>query len=243
MRAFIQLGNDDQILNPSCYSAFYGFSQLGWQIEYFKGIVPVGLARQDLVVGWISSIKQALRNINIVPPAEIDYPEELESFYGRKIWKSTLKQVSQPQAWPVFVKPVNSKQFDGHVLRKFDDLLLIGRTESEDVPVWCSQVIEIVTEWRCFVKYGKVIGCPIYLGDQTQALDISFVERAIESYKQLPAGCSIDVGLTKEGKYIIVEVNDGYALGTYGLQPLLHAKLLSARWCQMVDIPDPCQWR
>lgn len=40
------------------------------------------------------------------------------------------------------------------------------------------------------------------------------------------------------GRALLVEVNDGYALGCYGLQRNLYAKLLSARWAQLVGVPD-----
>ena len=38
----------------------------------------------------------------------------------------------------------------------------------------------------------------------------------------------------------MVEVNDGFALGTYGTDAVEYAKLLSARWCELVGIHDEC---
>ena len=39
---------------------------------------------------------------------------------------------------------------------------------------------------------------------------------------------------------IVNEVNDGYALGCYGLLYINYAKLLSARWAQLTQTEDEC---
>jgi len=44
--------------------------------------------------------------------------------------------------------------------------------------------------------------------------------------------------VTTAGATLVVEVNDGYALGAYGLMPLAYAKFLSARWAQLSGTPD-----
>lgn len=36
------------------------------------------------------------------------------------------------------------------------------------------------------------------------------------------------------------EINDGFALGCYGADPIQYAKLLSARWCELAGIHDEC---
>ena len=41
---------------------------------------------------------------------------------------------------------------------------------------------------------------------------------------------------------ILIEVNDGYALGSYGLFYLDYAKLLSARWAELIGIQDECNF-
>lgn len=51
------------------------------------------------------------------------------------------------------------------------------------------------------------------------------LRKIIDEYAEAPAAYALDVGLTKDGKAVIVEVNDGYSLGCYGLDPLHYAKL------------------
>ena len=38
----------------------------------------------------------------------------------------------------------------------------------------------------------------------------------------------------------VLEINDGFALGSYGLDPIQYAKLLSARWAELTGIHDEC---
>ncbi|MBQ8961536.1 MAG: hypothetical protein IJ071_10060 [Ruminococcus sp.] len=39
---------------------------------------------------------------------------------------------------------------------------------------------------------------------------------------------------------MLIEVNDGYALGCYGLFYIDYAKLLSARWAELTGTEDEC---
>ena len=57
----------------------------------------------------------------------------------------------------------------------------------------------------------------------------STIEKMVSCFCSAPAGYSLDVGVTESGETALVEVNDGFSLGTYGLDPIEYAKLLSAR--------------
>lgn len=249
MRVFIPRGrneiflNEGEIVNENCYAAYFGFSALGYEIEFYENNPPEHLFRSDIVVGWISSVKQALINLGIEPPTEIDYPECLTPFYKRKLWKSTLHKVYTDElSWPVFVKPVLGKQFNGTLVKSLTDLVGLGN--QVDREIWCSEPIDFLSEYRCFVRYGKILGCKHYKGAWDISPDKKTVESAIkifEEEKNVPASYCMDFGVTKDFTSV-VEVNDGYSAGTYGLQAILYAKFISARWHQMVNIPDPLSY-
>lgn len=249
MRAFIAKGNTDlfiskEIITENTYAAFYGFSAMGWEIEFFEGDPPMGLHRDDVVVGWITQVKQAVRNLGIEPPVELDYPDQLRQYLGRDIWKSTLHKVyADDSTWPVFVKPVLGKQFTGKLITRLGDLVGLG--SQDDREIWCSEPVDFVSEWRCFVRYGKLIDCRCYKGNFTVHPNYFIVNSCIADYKDQPAAFTLDVGVVSDiggHKTLLVEVNDGYAMGSYGLRPFEYAKMISARWSQIVNIPDPCQF-
>ena len=79
-----------------------------------------------------------------------------------------------------------------------------------------------------------------YRGDWHYHYDHSVLDYAVDNYRTDPAGYAMDFGVTDDGRTLLVEVNDGFALGCYGADPIQYAKLLSARWCELVGIHDEC---
>ena len=68
------------------------------------------------------------------------------------------------------------------------------------------------------------------------------VEAIPEAYENAPNGYAFDVGVTKQGETILVEANDGFSLGSYGLFYIDYAKLLSARWAELNGVEDYCNF-
>lgn len=48
--------------------------------------------------------------------------------------------------------------------------------------------------------------------------------------------------MTGDGRTLLVEINDGYSLGCYGLQHNLYAQPLSVRWAELVGTEDECNF-
>ncbi len=44
----------------------------------------------------------------------------------------------------------------------------------------------------------------------------------------------MDFGVTFESETILIEVNDGFSIGNYGLADYHYARLLEARWDELV---------
>lgn len=88
-------------------------------------------------------------------------------------------------------------------------------------------------EFRGYVCNGELVGFRHYKGDFRLPVDFAPVEAAIQSWDALPRGCSMDWGTTADGRTLLIEVNDGYSLGCYGLLPVLYANLLESRWREL----------
>jgi hypothetical protein len=223
----------------SAASAVFGFQDMGAEIVPFsvdEGI-PKGTA-EDMVVGGVGSVRHRLHELGCAVPS-IDYPESLQSFLGRKVGRTTINAVSDhPESWPVFVKPVEEKRFTGRLVKSAHDLIGCG-TCGENPEVFCSEPVSFVAEWRCFVLRGQILDVRRYRGAWDQPLDPAIVRSAIHAYDDAPQGYAADFGLAEDGRTLLVEVNDGYALGSYGLEPHAYAHLLAARWYELVSLPDP----
>lgn len=247
MRAFVPITKNNkffttpkpEILSVNSYTAWFGFSMLGWEIEFYEDVVPIGLHRSDVIVGNINHVVMGLRNLGLAEPNPVDYPEEIKDFLGRRIWKDRLNRIwLDDTTWPVFVKPTKQKQFDGKLVKSLTDFVGIGSQE-EDREIWCSEPVEFVSEYRTFVRYGKMVDCRRYKGDVTVGPNFTVIQACIDAYRSAPAGYCLDFGVTKDGRTLLIEVNDGFAMGCYGLHFIDYAKIISARWHEMVEIPDP----
>ena len=239
MRAFIQCGSDGMPYNVNAFSAMLGCQQMGTEIILFREkseLVNVDVS--DIVVGGVGRVKQFLQD-NGITVTDIDYPSSLSAFYGRKIWETTTKKSLDSLDHPLFIKPKQGKLFTGFVCNS--ELDIAGRFSPEDdVPIYCSEVRPFLCEWRCFIRYKQILDIRHYMGELGVVYSLSKVKEMIASYTDSPAGYALDIGLTSDGETIIIEVNDGYSLGCYGLDPLLYAKLLSARWAELTGTEDEC---
>jgi len=245
MRVFVRRGADDDYYSVNFAVAAAGFREMGWEVIGYReveAILPV-LAREDVVVDFGDESRQALAHLGLSVPSVPTYPEALHRFLGRKIWTSTIDRIaSEPEEWPVFVKPLgDAKKFTGVLVRGTGDLVGCGDM-SFDTPVWCSEPITLLREWRCFLRYGKILDVRPYTGNWRTAFDPRVIEDAVQSWPEMPRGCGVDFGVDAEGRTVLVEVNDGFALGAYGLPPLLYARLLSARWTELTGTRDFCDF-
>lgn len=240
MKIYIQSYPDRIPHNYNFMNAYQGFREMGFEIVPFhEPEVLFQSRREDIVVGYVETVRSRLRGFGIVPP-EMDYPAELTAYLGRRIWKTRMNEVTNyPERWPVFVKPLEDKQFTGVVVRSPKDLIGCG-IAGVNQEVYCSEIVDFVAEWRCFVRYGRILSVRPYKGDWRQHYDARVIEQAVSEFTSAPAGYAIDFGLTADGRTLLIEVNDGYSLGCYGLFYLDYAKLLSARWAELTGTEDEC---
>ena len=232
MKAFIEQV-ESQFRGVNEYVAFRGFEALGYEICPFVAahVESLDLDAQTPVVAGIPTLWKALKTLGVEAPHLEPIPRGLEPFAGREFGLSTLGKIRErvaDEAPPIFVKPIVGKLFDGHVARAFRDLIRTAGVPAQ-TPVWWSEVVEFKGEFRGYVCNGELVGWGHYKGDFRLPVDFAPVEAAIQQWDELPRGCSMDWGTTADGRTLLIEVNDGYSLGCYGLLPILYANLLAAR--------------
>lgn len=242
MRVFVQTRKDGKLHNVNFYKAYLGFHEMGFETVPFLNMEELRESNlEDIVVGYVDTVRGRLRDFGIVTP-EMDYPDELQKYLGRRVWKSHINTLNNnPDLWPVFVKSVEDKRFTGVVVRTPKDLIGCG-SPYEDAECYCSEIVHFVAEWRVFVRYGRIIDVRPYKGDWRVYFDSEVIEQAVRDFTTAPKGYGIDFGVTDDGRTLLIEVNDGYALGSYGLYYPDYAKLLSARWAELAGTVDACDF-
>lgn len=239
MKVYIQSKNGIPH-NYNFMNAYQGFREMGFETILFDNYdIVTNSNREDIVIGYVNTVRQRWYELGC-EIVEMDYPQELKKYLGRKVWEAKMSEVcNSPESWPVFVKPVEDKQFTGVVVRSTKDLIGCG-IQGVNQDVYCSELVDFVAEWRCFVRYGKIMSVRPYKGDWMAHYDSNIIHDAINDYATAPAGYAMDFGLTVDGRTLMIEVNDGYALGCYGLSHIDYAKLLSARWAEATNTEDEC---
>lgn len=230
-------------------TAMYGFIELGAEIVPYFQVDEIydEVSDQDIVVDFIGPCQYIFNKFGALKIID-DYPECLREFLGRKIWKDTINSIAfTEEKWRAgwFIKPIKSKAFTGRIISSISDLISCGKSD-ENYEVYCSEPVDIVREWRCFITYDEIIDIRPYKGDYHSSYDAKVVDQILKKFitwKERPKACSIDIGVTGDNKTILIECNDGYALGSYGLENYKYAKLLSARWSDMLGREDIFDFR
>lgn len=237
--------------SPNIANAMYGFRELGAEIIPYHTIDEIydRVERADIVLDYIDQCNTIFGKFGVVPYIP-DYPENMKMFLGRNIWRDTIDSIaSNEEKWSAgyFVKPVRDKAFAGKIIASISDLRGCGNgTDNYEVIV--SEPLDILAEWRGFILYDKLIDLRPYglmLDRERQSYlyhyDENVVTKMLEAFKQWknrPASCSMDICYTGDGRTLLVEFNDAYALGNYGLSSIAYAKLISARWAQLLERED-----
>jgi hypothetical protein len=195
--------------------------------------------RGILPIGSVEFFREGLQRQGARVPAPIDYPLSLERFLHRHIERLTLKDAAMRAG--VWVKPCAEKAFDpgtpGALLESGID---------PDAPVWVSDTVDWLCEYRCYVCRGQALWMHRYDpdgADHAPEPSLDAVRQMIALYTasgESPVGYGLDVGVLSTGETALVEVNDGYGLGYYGPIETVRAKgwlaLLAARYQQLLLI-------
>ena len=247
--AYIQQANGDW-LTENCYVAAKGFAALGFDIVRFEltNVPNMRVQKDDVVYGGINTTLALLDRMGFPRPELINAHRELPEFLGREVRETTVGALRQNEAgmYPMFIKPLeDNKLFDGAVVHSPIAVLLKLKQYADDVEIFASDFVTFAGEYRCFVNEGQLVGIQHYKGGYLDYIDTDVVLAAIQAYRTPPASYSLDFGITekqlavekgdmpKPGKTLLIEINDGFGLGAYGLNGLTLAKMMLSRWRQL----------
>ncbi len=112
----------------------------------------------------------------------------------------------------------------------------------QDQDVYVSEVVDFVSEYRVFVRYGEVLDVRHYKGDWRYYPDYKVIESCINDFYDSPKAYALDFGVTEDGRTLVVEVNASCSIGSYGLNVVDFAKFRSARWAEVTGTEDECNF-
>jgi hypothetical protein len=199
----------------------------------------VPLSPEVLVVGEVHVVESALTQLGREVPSENCYPEVLRPYLLRRVWPSTIGAVTgalmSGQLAECFLKPRGRiKTLTGRMMDASDVGQLMQHAAS--TAVWCAELVSFRSEHRAFVIDGQVRALRLYGGD-AELPDESLVRTCVDAWTasgQAASAYAIDFGVLRDGRTALLEVNDGYSLGTYGCPPEVSVELLMRRWTELM---------
>jgi hypothetical protein len=191
--------------------------------------VPVGTVEFTLAVMGAHGIRK---------PAPFCYPDVLSPLLDRRIVRGRYGDAAEGQ----FVKPAGAtKLFTGHIKGDpayADELVRVLQLEASDV--WISEPVRFVAEARHYILNDQCLGWSRYDENEDKIPDpdpaVALTAVRLMAGTSRPCGYTVDVGLTDDGRSLVVECNDGWALGFYGSDTMSeqsYAHLIAMRWLEI----------
>lgn len=214
-----------------------GCRQMKWKYKYFQDVSEIPYNPQHIVVG---SVEQTLKywEGRVQAPAAIDLLD-FKQFLGREVRLIKSSEFLQTQkTYPVFAKPYDViKAFDGtQLMSEFDAHLVLQHL---DVVLAVQPILDIVSEYRMYVSDGRILTLKFYgAGDPLMFPDKNMMMECFDFAVQfLPhRSFCLDFGVIVQNgwtKTVLIEPNDAWAIGNYGLEPYMYVNFLKNRWLQI----------
>jgi hypothetical protein len=201
-----------------------------------------------LPVGSVEYVREAMRLAQVLEPPNLSYPEPLAHLLRRRVERRRAGDVIG--RW--FVKPVRTKAFTGFVFDTMQDPDTLCEHDREqhaafmelpaDEPVWISEPVKFLCEWRYYVHDGRIVGQARYDpdgADDAPLPDRDLVVGAVSAMLDVPSShtFAIDMGVLDSGETALVECNDAWALGLYGrgLDSKAYLQMLWSRWQELAS--------
>lgn len=199
------------------------------------------LTGTSLVVGDVPCVYGAMKQLGIAIPEANTYPASLADFMHRKTWRSTAgelrSEVADGFTRAVFAKPADrQKVFTGTVFESMVDLHPLLRI-SHRQPIVCAEPVKWLSEYRVYVCEEAILSIDRYDGDASINVDEARIEEAIHRLAEAGeayAGYAIDFGVLSSGDTALVEMNDGFSVGAYGIGADDYTRMVLARWDELL---------
>lgn len=135
----------------------------------------------------------------------------------------------------LFIKPVDIKLFSGLILDGITHTCLNNISDDVLVLAYDTFPSPILSEWRCYVHNNQIIDSRNYSGEFTVSPNYNYVDEIIkENRKEFPCAYTIDVGILENGDNVVIEFNDMWAIGNYGLDNITYLRLLRDRYFEII---------
>ncbi len=227
-----------------CACALYGAidSAMDYRLTTFDEVQSGkfdSLIKTNLFVGSVEFMREVFKRVGLsdvrLPMNSTSTPEiiTLEEAHGR---------VANGEK--IFIKPLEIKLFTGLVLDGFSYSCLNGLPPDTKVMAYKPFEEKMESEWRVYIMDGTILDSKNYAGDFTISIDYDKVFAWIDwcKEKNFPRYYTIDVAVLAPeyssgepyAENVVVEFNDAWAIGNYGMPNDLYLEFLTKRYFEII---------
>lgn len=222
--------DDAQLLWRACIAAKWDVVRVhGWQVPLLPAS-DVAVYGEPLFTQHVAQIL----GLRLVEPPLDWLPRLPARWRGRDVQLTTLAEARRVGG-RAFIKPADEKCFDARIYSSGAELPVPGPLP-EDLPVLVQEVVEWTIEFRCFVLERKVAAVSAYWRDGQLAKSsdglwlatdtelneaTQFCEKVLRDPNvSVPDAIVLDVGMTRNCGWAVIECNAAFAAGIYGCDPV-----------------------
>jgi hypothetical protein len=193
------------------------------------------LIKTNLFVGSVEFMREVFKRIglnDVRVPINSNRESEIITL------SEALKRAKNGKS--LFIKPIEIKLFTGFVLDQMIYSCIEGLPGDTEVLAYKPFGEEILSEWRVYIHRGKIVDSRNYSGDFMLSPDYHFfLEKVLkENEGKFPIAYTIDIGILGCYQFcdnVVVEYNDMWAIGNYGMPNDLYLRLLRDRYFEIVS--------
>lgn len=213
-----------------CSDAAIGAHDAGIECIPFIDIKQVNMNPYNIVVTTVEeSLEWLCQNIQAIDDKWASH------FKKRKEVITTIDAITE---YPCFIKPYKHiKAFRGIIVNDVREAKLFTQDFKDSIS--CQEIVEFESEYRVYIHKDRgILGVKHYLGDPYITPDESFVDEVYQLSKSNleQNSYTLDIGIDEKGVNYLIEINDGWSVGNYGLNPVDYFSFVKTRWLQITGV-------
>jgi hypothetical protein len=187
------------------------------------------LIKLNLFIGSVEFMKEVFSRIG---KNNIRVPENSNRDF-KSMTLGEAKILSKSKS--IFIKPFDIKLFTGFVLDQMINMSISSVSDDTMVMVYDVFSSPIRSEWRCYIGRDKVVDIRNYSGDIFTTPSKEYLQSVFDSNRsKFPTAYTIDIGILENGDNVVIEYNDMWAIGNYGIDNYEYFSLLKSRYFEIV---------
>lgn len=221
-----------------CACAMYGAidSGLKYRLTTFEEVVSGKfdlLIKQNLFVGSTEFMTEVFKRVGLT---NIRLPQNSNRESQTITLGEALSRANSGEK--LFIKPIEIKLFTGLVLDGMEYTSLQGLPNETKVLAYPVFNEKIKSEWRLYIHNNYLVDSKNYSGDFMVSPDYNYALCIVSNNnnnKDFPSTYTIDIGILKNKENVVIEYNDMWAIGNYGIPNDIYLRALRDRYFEIVN--------